>query len=101
MKFLLTLSITMTTTLSMTGCSNPDWASLIEPRSGNNDKRVIQQHQRPAFKPQPQRRLVYVPPGAKRVPARISRVKPDCSYIVRDLSNPNSSTIWCHPGGSR
>lgn len=100
MKFLLSLSIMMTTVLTMTSCSNTDWADLIEPRSGNNDKRV-QQRPRPFIRPQSQRRVVYVPPRAKTVPVKTHRRTPDCSYIVRDLSKPNSSTIWCYPAGTR
>jgi len=101
MKFLLSLSIMMTTVLSMTSCSNTDWAGLIEPRNGNTDKRVVQQRPRPVIKPLPQRSVAYVPTRAKTVPVKTHRRTPDCSYIVRDLSRPNSSTIWCYPAGTR
>lgn len=76
-------------------CGNADMARLIKPRQ----HKAVVVHRRPKSSSliQAQRktivsaqtRPVYVPSKQKG--------SADCSYIIRDLSNPQSSKVWCRP----
>jgi len=82
----------------LSACSNADLARLIEPR---HHRAVVVQH-RPATRPRPvQQRQVIIYPQRPVVAPAPKRPAQSCTYIMRDLSRPHSSTVWCYPGRSR
>ena len=88
--FMYLAPVLLLSVLVLPACSQNDLARLIEPR---HHKTPVVQH-RPAPRIAPQQRQVVYKPKPRR---SVHPVKKSCSYVMRDLSRPDSSRVWCYP----